>query len=247
MPIAHASDDPAAGPHDGVAPPGHVMHGPRDVAAVAFTFDDGPGAVTARTLDALAAHGGRATFDVLGARVAAGASLLRRMVDEGHEIGVHGWTHRVMTGRPLRATGELLRARAAIARAAAVRPRVFRAPYGAVDRRLVGAARRLGLVTVGWDVDPRDYEEPGAEAIRERVLSAIRPGSIVLLHDDRPALAPTAEALSDILPAVAARGLAPVTVSDLLDPSDPLANMCSPWPTLRTSERRRGSSGSRSA
>jgi peptidoglycan/xylan/chitin deacetylase (PgdA/CDA1 family) len=197
------------------------VHGPPDVPAVALTFDDGPGAVTHAVLDALGRHGARATFDVLGTRARAGAALLRRMVAEGHEVGVHGWTHRVMAGTPARSAVELLRARPAIARAAGARPRIYRPPFGIADRGLVAAARLAGLVTVGWDVDPRDFEEPGADAIRDRVLAAIRPGSIVLLHDDRAELRGTAEALEDILPELAARGLEPVTLSALLPYSAP--------------------------
>jgi peptidoglycan/xylan/chitin deacetylase (PgdA/CDA1 family) len=194
----------------------HVLHGPRHVPAVALSFDDGPGAVTGAVLDVLGRRGARATFNVLGTRARAGAALLRRTVAEGHEVGVHGWTHRVMAGTPGRSAAELLRARAAIARWSGVRPRVYRPPYGIADRGLVAAARLAGLVTVGWDVDPHDFEEPGADAIRDRVLGAIRPGSIVLLHDDRAELLATAEALEAILPELAARGLEPVTLSDLL-------------------------------
>jgi hypothetical protein len=69
---------------------------------------------------------------------------------------------------------------------------------------------------VTWDVDPRDHEEPGADVIRRRVAADVRPGSIVLLHDDRPQLTATAVALCGILDDLAARELAVVTVSRLL-------------------------------
>jgi peptidoglycan/xylan/chitin deacetylase (PgdA/CDA1 family) len=153
---------------------------------------------------------------VLGARVRHGAPLVRRAVADGHELGVHGWRHRDLSGEPLRAAAELARAFAAIRAAGGVAPRVFRPPFGATSRRLVLAAGALGLVTVTWDVDPRDFEEPGAGAIRSRVAAAVRPGSIVLLHDDRPGLAATAAALDGILDDLAERGLAAVTVSRLL-------------------------------
>jgi peptidoglycan/xylan/chitin deacetylase (PgdA/CDA1 family) len=198
-------------------PGGIVSHGRRDVAAVALTFDDGPGAVTPAVLDVLARRGARATFNVLGARVRAGAPLVRRAVSDGHELGVHGWRHRDLSRGPARAVAELVRARAAIRAVSGAQPRVFRPPFGAASRRLAAAARALGLVTVTWDVDPRDFEEPGADAIRERVRAGVRPGSIVLLHDDRQALAPTAVALEGILDDLAARGLEAVTVSRLLE------------------------------
>jgi peptidoglycan-N-acetylglucosamine deacetylase len=193
-----------------------VACGPRDVPEVALTFDDGPGTVTPAVLDVLRSRGARATFDVLGSRVRCGRALVRRAVAEGHEIGVHGWRHRDLAGTPVRAWAELARAMAAIREVAAVRPRVFRPPFGDASVALALAARTLGLVTVTWDVDPRDFEEPGAERVAARVCAGVRPGSIVLLHDDRPGLAATAEALPAILDHLFARGLAAVTISRLL-------------------------------
>jgi len=73
-----------------------------------------------------------------------------------------------------------------------------------------------GLKTVLWDVDPRDFEEPGARAICERVLAAVRPGSIVLLHDDRPGLTPTADAVDTLLGELCREAWDAVTVSQLL-------------------------------
>jgi peptidoglycan/xylan/chitin deacetylase (PgdA/CDA1 family) len=201
-----------------MVPPSAISHGPRDVPAVALTFDDGPGTVTAAILSALDRRGAKATFNVLGARVRSGAPLVRRAAAEGHEIGVHGWRHRDLSVRPVRALGELARAAAAIRAITGIAPRVFRPPYGATSTRLALTARALGLVTVTWDVDPRDWEEPGAHAIRARVAARVQPGSIVLLHDDRPGLGPTAVALDGILEDLAARGLAAVTASELLQP-----------------------------
>src|SRR3954447_21004665 len=193
-----------------------VSHGSRKVAAVALTFDDGPGAVTPAILDVLRSRGARATFNVLGSRVRTGASLVTRAVADGHEIGIHGWRHRDLSGRPLRAWAELARGKATVGAVARVTPRIFRPPYGATSRELALAARTLGLVTVTWDVDPCDFAEPGADAIAARVRAGARPGSIVLLHDDRPALGATAAALDAILDDLAARGLAAVTLSRLL-------------------------------
>jgi peptidoglycan/xylan/chitin deacetylase (PgdA/CDA1 family) len=193
-----------------------VTHGPRDGDAVALTFDDGPGAVTEAVLEALAAAGARATFDVLGDRVAGRESVLRRILAEGHELGNHGLHHVDHRRRPLAAARGVARTCAAVRAATGTSPRVFRAPFGLVNRRLVLAVRLAGCATVGWDVDPRDHEEPGAATIRGRVLAAVRPGSIVLLHDDRPELAPTAEALDGILAELRGRGLRAVGVSELL-------------------------------
>ena len=196
--------------------PAYVDHGPRDIPRIALTFDDGPGALTAGLLDVLAAHGAHATFNVLGERVEGRELLVRRTLDEGHEVGVHAEHHERLGGRPREALRQLLRTRAVLRRVTGVAPRVFRAPYGHVSPGVVRAARAAGLVTVGWDVDPRDYETPGADSINERVMGEARPGSIVLLHDDRRALEQTVLAVERILATLSERGLGFVTVSELL-------------------------------
>jgi peptidoglycan/xylan/chitin deacetylase (PgdA/CDA1 family) len=193
-----------------------VDHGPSDRRRVALTFDDGPGRLTEALLDVLGGHGARATFFVLGERVAGREDLVRRAVAEGHEVGSHAWGHEPLAGRPAVALRDLVRGRRAIARACGRAPRVFRAPYGAVSPGVVAAARAAGMATIGWDVDPRDYETPGADAIAERVLAGASPGSVVLLHDDRRALAPTVTAVARVVPVLRGRGLALVTVSELL-------------------------------
>ena len=195
-----------------------IRHGTRRRPAIALTFDDGPGAVTGPLLDVLRDHGARATFDVLGGRISGREPLLRRAVAEGHEIGVHGWAHVDHRDHPLARARAAARTARLVDRVTGVRPRLFRPPFGLTDRRLQVAMAARGLRTVLWDVDPRDFEEPGAEAIRTRVLAALRPGSIVLLHDDRPALLPTAAAVDALLRDLHRRGWAAVTVADLLSP-----------------------------
>lgn len=191
-------------------------HGARDRPEVALTFDDGPGRLTAGVLDVLAAGGALATFNVLGERVQGREALLRRALEEGHELGNHAYHHRRLEGRPLVAYRQMRRTNAAITAATGVTPRVFRAPYGSVSAGVVRAARLAGLVTTGWDVDPRDYEQPPAAVIVERVVRATRPGSIVLLHDDRRALEATVVALEGILEALGERDFRFVTVTELL-------------------------------
>jgi len=153
---------------------------------------------------------------VLGSRVRGREELLRRTLREGHEVGSHAEHHERLGGRPLEAYLQLVRTNAALRAAVGRAPRVFRAPYGDVSPGVGRAARAAGLTTVGWDVDPRDYETPGADAIYARLAEAVRPGSIVLLHDDRRALEQTVVATERILATLAKRGLRAVAVSELL-------------------------------
>ena len=190
-------------------------HGPRTGSSVALTFDDGPGAVTGDILEVLAAHRVRVTFNVLGERIAEHEQVLRRVAAAGHELGVHGWTHRDHRQRPLMSARGVASTARAIGATCGAHPRLFRPPFGLTSLRLEAAVALLGLQTVLWDVDPRDFEEPDSVAICDRTLAAVRPGSIVLLHDDRPQLAATADALDGILRQLARRGLNATTVSEL--------------------------------
>jgi peptidoglycan/xylan/chitin deacetylase (PgdA/CDA1 family) len=185
-------------------------------AAVALTFDDGPGAVTGTLLDVLRGHRAQATFDVLGERIAGRETLLVRAARDGHEIGVHGWSHGDHRRHPLASARGAARTADLVATVCGTRPRVYRPPFGLTSRRLELLTALNRLRTVLWDVDPRDFEEPGADAIYERTLSALRPGSIVLLHDDRPELAPTAEAVDRLLRELHRRRWSALTVSELL-------------------------------
>jgi peptidoglycan/xylan/chitin deacetylase (PgdA/CDA1 family) len=186
------------------------------LARIALTFDDGPGAVTSAVLDVLRRQGARATFDVLGERIAGREPLLRRAAAEGQEIGVHGWSHGDHRDDPPARAAAAGRTADAIAAVCGARPRLFRPPFGLTDRRLEEAVAAHGLITVLWDVDPRDYEEPGPDLVRDRTVAAIRPGSIVLLHDDRPELAATAVAVEAVLEDLRRRHWSAVTVSELL-------------------------------
>lgn len=183
---------------------------------MALTFDDGPGALTARILDLLGEHAARGTFNVLGERLEGREALLRRTLDEGHELGNHSLHHQSFAGRPLATLWQVARTNARVRRITGFRPRLFRPPYGHVSPSTIRAARLAGMTTIGWDVDPRDYETPGEEGIYRRVIDGVRPGSIVLLHDDRRALEQTVTALERILRTLVERGYRFVTASELL-------------------------------
>src|SRR3712207_2388670 len=88
---------------------GPIANGSRRAPGVALPFDDGPGAVTGVLLDVLRRHGARATFNVLGERISGREEVLRRVVGDGHEVGVHGWSHRDHRADPLVRAAEVRR------------------------------------------------------------------------------------------------------------------------------------------
>jgi peptidoglycan/xylan/chitin deacetylase (PgdA/CDA1 family) len=199
--------------------------------AVALTFDDGPSDLTVSILDALRDYGAHATFFVIGRSLAGREETLRRAVQEGHELGNHTTSHPDLTrcGR-WRIRRELARTNHAIERTVGARPRLFRPPYMAHDERVLTIAGKLGLMWTVLDSDgvsPKDYRMDDAGEIAEALVSSIRPGAIVDLHDGRPprepqgSTLPTRHATAEAVPLVLGRliqaGYRVVTVSELFE------------------------------
>lgn len=153
---------------------------------VALTFDDGPGAdSTPRFLDLLADLDVRATFFLLGEQLRSNSSLGRRMVAEGHEVAVHGWSHRAHLLRtPSAVCADLDRAVDCVADVTGAAPRHWRPPYGIPTGTALWAARRRGLRAVLWTADGRDWQAAATgDSVRAGVASTLRAGGTVLLHD----------------------------------------------------------------
>jgi peptidoglycan-N-acetylglucosamine deacetylase len=193
--------------------PWSFSNGPRSRRVVALTFDDGPGPYTSRMLDILKRNGVPGTFFVIGQQVAGGASVLRRALKEGSAIGNHTYSHANVSGGGL---GQMRSSQSTIRRVTGYTPCVFRPPYGANSSLLVGQARSLGLDTILWDVDPRDWARPGSGAIYSNVVGNTRPGSIILSHDGGGPREQTLAAYQSIIPALKRRGYRFATVPELL-------------------------------
>ena len=199
----------------------------------ALTFDDGPSPTwTPRLLELLGAAGARATFFPLAPNVRRHGALARRALEAGHELGVHGEWHLPPPLLPWRVLAHEIRCGVHAAGAVAGRsPRLYRPAYGLLGERQSERVRALGLLPVLGDVYPRDVERPGVDTIVARVLAALRPVSIVILHDssgigdfDR---SQSIAAAAKILDAASARGLRAVGVSELL--AAPGARADAPW------------------
>jgi peptidoglycan/xylan/chitin deacetylase (PgdA/CDA1 family) len=152
---------------------------------VALTFDDGPNPVaTPRILDALREHGVPATFFLLGRHVERWPAIARRVVDDGHAVGNHGYHHRKLHVRgPAYTRLDMQLGTQAIRDATGASPRYFRAPHGFRSPWVAAIARELGQEPVGWTLGVWDTDRPGVEVIAERVRRRVAPGCIVLLHD----------------------------------------------------------------
>jgi chitooligosaccharide deacetylase len=193
--------------------------------AVALTFDDGPDPVyTPPVLDLLAAAGVRATFFLVGQKAEANPGLVQQIGASGHAVGSHSVTHPDPFSAGLRELTDEYRGGRAMVEAALGRgTRLFRAPMGHVPVRGAIAQRRAGVDNWLWSVDPEDWRPDRDPAeLAEFVLSRLRPGDVVLLHDgiaspvserchDRSA---TVAALSLLLPEIAGRGLPVVSLTE---------------------------------
>jgi peptidoglycan/xylan/chitin deacetylase (PgdA/CDA1 family) len=198
-------------------------------AEIALTFDDGPDpSTTPSILSILAAAGERATFFVLGAKAREAPQVLRAIAAAGHEIGIHGHTHDrfLSVRRPASIVDSVARAQAAVEAVTGHRPTLFRPPLGHVSPRTAKAAEAARLTLVAWSVRSRDGRaSTSAEEVARRVLTHLRPGDIVLMHDaaEHGNRAPASiAALPGILEEIRRRGLRCVTVSRLLERTDTL-------------------------
>ncbi|MET0628413.1 MAG: polysaccharide deacetylase family protein [Acidimicrobiia bacterium] len=223
-----SSTSPPTGPSASTLPsstlPGSarfVDHGLEAHRRVALTFHtNGDLTLAAQLLDVLAQHDTVMTAFVVGNWLDANPSWGKRLVDAGHEVANHTYTHPSFLSLSRDAMlDEVVRCRDVLARDAGTPGTLFR-PSGTDDGTVappdvvLSVAAQAGYATVlGFDVDPFDYDDPGADVVVQRTLDAVRPGSIVSLHFGH---AGTVAALPAILDGLVARDLTPVTASTLL-------------------------------
>ncbi|MGV9255491.1 glycosyltransferase [Streptomyces sp. NPDC003697] len=198
--------DTRAGHPDGLRVPDHRL---------VLTFDDGPDPTwTPRVLDVLRKHHAHAVFFVTGTMTSRYPELVRRMVREGHEVGLHTFNHPDLSYQSkARIDWELSQTQVAITGAAGIRTSLFRPPYSsfadAMDDRSWPVTRYVGgrgYITVVNDIDSEDWRKPGVEAIVSRATPAGGKGAIVLMHDSGGDRHQTVRALDRLLPELQARG-----------------------------------------
>ncbi|MFC3502082.1 glycosyltransferase [Micromonospora krabiensis] len=190
---------------------------------IALTFDDGPDPVwTPRILDVLRRHRAQATFFVVGSQVARHPDLTGRIAAEGHELGVHTFSHPDATLLPgWQRRLEYAQTQMAVMNAAGVRTTLLRFPYSsradAIDDDAWEAIRQagsLGYLTAVNDTDSQDWARPGVDVIVRNMTPPAGQGAVVLLHDAGGDRAQTVAALERFIPAMRARGYDFITVGD---------------------------------
>lgn len=205
---------------------GHVKRAGADevdcsqTKCVALTFDDGPTPFTDRLLHILADNNAKATFFLIGNKVAANPAGAKRIADAGMEIGNHTWEHPNMTTIPPEdISSQLSKANDAINAATGRTVRLYRPAGGLANDAVQQAAARLGLAEILWDVIPFDwFNDSNTAATRSVLMTQIKPGSVVLLHDTYSS---TVDLVYQFIPVLKANGYHLVTVSQLLGPRTP--------------------------
>jgi peptidoglycan/xylan/chitin deacetylase (PgdA/CDA1 family) len=167
--------------------------------SVALTFDDGPDPeFTPRILDILSEKNVKATFFVIGKKAEKYPDLLRRIDDEGHIIANHSYSHHYLIAffSTSRLTKDLQRCGEVVSQVLGKTPAFFRPPFGVTNPRYGTAIRENGLNSIGWSLRSLDTRAASKYALIDAVISKLKKGDIVLLHDR---LAVTTEALPDII------------------------------------------------
>jgi peptidoglycan/xylan/chitin deacetylase (PgdA/CDA1 family) len=207
-----AGGDPAQLPTGcGNGGPNFRTHGPSGSKRIAIGFDDGPSSYTPRVLRVLRRFNAHATFFEIGQETRGRADVMKKILAQGNEIGNHSLHHEAIPS-----SGSLQETNRLIRNATGFEPCDFRPPDGAVNSGLVQRAHALQMVTVNWDVDPRDWSTPGTGAIASNVIHHAHKGSIVVMHDGGGPRSQTIAALPAILSHFKHQGYEFVTVNELL-------------------------------
>ena len=185
---------------------------------IALSFDDGPlEGKTDKILDVLDRYGVKATFFMVGSQAKYCPETAMRVAAEGHEIGNHTQNHKNLAAmKPKELDEEIAIAEREIYNACGYIPSLFRPPEGVCTEKISNAAKLRGYSIVMWSVDTLDWQGKAASVIAENVLSNVKSGSVILMHDGIFSVSHTAEALDIIIPKLLEEGYEFVTVGELI-------------------------------
>jgi peptidoglycan-N-acetylglucosamine deacetylase len=207
---------------DRYAGPAHtevIRNVPTSQKVVALTFDDGPSATfTPQVVELLKRYHAKGTFFVIGSRAQQYPELIHAELRARDEVANHTYSHVVLEHQTERKIHEELeRGHEAVSciddHGASY---LFRPPRGRYNKRLSRIAGEAGYKTILWSIDSRDWSNPGTAQIVKNIMSDVRNGDIILLHDQGGNRTQTLQALARIIPKLEDKGYQCVTVSQLL-------------------------------
>ncbi len=190
-----------------------VNHLDKSQNKIALTFDDGPcQPQTSNVLDVLKSHNVKATFFVIGKNINRNEHVIKRIIDEGHEIGSHSYSHHFwidLWGKK-KLEEDLIKSLEEIKKVTGKDVKLFRPPYGVTTPNFAYVLQKLNLTSAGWNMRSYDTSTKQINKILERVVQKTNKGSIILLHD-RLDFMP--ELLNQLIPALKAKQFEFVTLS----------------------------------
>lgn len=171
---------------------------------VMLTFDDGPhNPNTSRVLEVLKEHDVKAVFFVIGKNIQGNENILKQIVSDGHQLGNHSFSHHnwIDVWPTQKVKKDFMECQQLIEQ---FQPssKLFRPPYGVTNPNISRAIKQLGLRSIGWNIRSYDTSIKDISKIKERILSQLEPGAIILLHD-RLDFMP--ELLEELIPEVKAK------------------------------------------
>lgn len=171
---------------------------------VLLTFDDGPHSNTVKVLEVLKKHDVKAGFFIIGKNIQGNEAILQQIVADGHQIGNHSFSHHnfIDLWSTKKVTEDFATCQKLIEQYQA-NTKLFRPPYGVTNPNIAKALKTLGLQSIGWNVRSYDTSIKNVEKIKQRVLSQLKPGAIILLHDRLDFMPELLEAL---IPAIKEKG-----------------------------------------
>jgi len=191
-------------------------HGDRGKPLLALTFDDGPDSeTTPKVLRILRKYNVRAAFFIIGKKISGNEDLLRCIVDAGHLIGNHSWSHSVLwdfypSGR---LADDITRNINETEKITGLRMKLFRPPYGVINPMVAKAITNTKVKVVGWSFRSFDTTAGSPESLLSKTISKTRPGDILLFHDSSKL---TAGILEKIIVSLQERGFGFIPLDELL-------------------------------
>jgi peptidoglycan/xylan/chitin deacetylase (PgdA/CDA1 family) len=172
---------------------------------VLLTFDDGPhDPNTARVLEVLKKHNVKAIFFLIGKNIAGNEAIVKQIVNDGHQVGNHSFSHHnwIDVWPTKKVIKDFAQCQELVNQFQPT-SKLFRPPYGVTNPNIADALQQLDLQSVGWNIRSYDTSIKDVEKIKQRVISQLKPGAIILLHDRLDVMP---ELLEILIPAVKQKG-----------------------------------------
>jgi peptidoglycan/xylan/chitin deacetylase (PgdA/CDA1 family) len=186
---------------------------------VAITFDDGPNPIyTAQVLDIFRESEGKATFFMIGEQMDQYPEMVKKVVEQGHEIGNHTYTHAKLSQlSPEECVEEIERTEKLIQELVGQKPVVFRPPYLDYNDDTILVMQQKDYPMIGaLNMEAQDWEMPGVDHILAKSRDCVKNGSILIFHDGYGDRSQTIEAVRTLVSELTSQGYQLVTVSELL-------------------------------